>query len=79
MSKRKPRNPADYEVIHKETLPDGRLKIILRNGAVCHAAPLPGGDWMERKARELCNIQYGIMERIAREKAAAAAAQNAAT
>ena len=61
---------ADFEVIHKEILPDGRTRMTMRNGAVAYAAPLPGGDWKERKSRAICDIQYGI---ILREREAARA------
>ncbi len=65
--KKKPLNRVDFEVVCTEILPDGRIKMTMRNGAIGYAAPLPGGDWLQRKSREICDIQYGIILRQMRE------------
>jgi len=66
---RKPLNRADFEVVHKEMLPDGRFKLTMRNGHVGYAAPLPGGDWEKRVSKAMCDIQYKItLRKMAEEK-----------
>lgn len=49
-------------------LDDGRRKLVYNNGAVFIAPPLPGGDWAERKAKELSDINYAILRRHKREQ-----------
>ncbi len=66
--RKKPLDRADFEVVLTEIMPDGRKKMTMRNGAVGYSAPLPGGDWMQRKSREICDIQYRILERLIREE-----------
>lgn len=54
-----------------DVLPDGRTELSFSNGGKFIYPPLPGGDWAERKARELSEINYKIMRRLAAERAAA--------
>lgn len=49
-------------------LEDGRRKIAYNNTAVFIALPLPGGDWAERKAKELSDINYEILRRRKQQK-----------
>lgn len=65
---RKPLNPAGFEVVSREVLPDGRTKRILRNGSVCHTVPLPAGERLAGMIKNACDVQYGMIERKMREE-----------
>ena len=65
---KKPLDRADFAVVQNEVLPDGRTKLTLKNGAVIIMPPVPGGDWLQRKAKELCDIQYRYLESQIRDK-----------
>jgi hypothetical protein len=58
MGTKQPAGRDGYAVTREETLPDGRRRLTLKNGAVIYAPPVPGGDWTERTARAICHIQY---------------------
>lgn len=64
-------NKADpaFRVVAREKLPDGRTKHIMANGCISYSAPLPGGDWSARKARELSNMMYEILRKAAANQA----------
>lgn len=63
-------NPEGWK-FSEEVLPDGRTVLRFANGGRFTYPPLPGGDWAQRKGREMSRINYDIRRRLAREKSEA--------